>query len=180
MQEILMRAVTVLLLLSGLAFAGHAQERAASGGQDAQASWMALSEKIKFSNVNASDADNRIEQIIACHRNQKVFAPGVSGSDSNGCLGNSNIENIIACARNKTMFNGTNCVPIAPAVATPPTKSCYIQTSIASSSERYGKDKCYGGTGGRKCPSGFLLTGVVADTSSGCEVPHICARVVCV
>lgn len=68
-----------------LAVPAFAQERAAGGAVETQMTWSALSAQIKTTGTKIDAANARIDQIILCGKQGKVYTPGVPGADANGC-----------------------------------------------------------------------------------------------
>lgn len=115
-----------------------AQERAAGGSLDTQVTWTALSDMAKAASDKATAVNTRVDQVVVCGKVGRVYAPGVAGADSNGCLDamavdtttitsinnslkaltlnvaaiNANVNNIIACNKQTKLYDGVKCADL--------------------------------------------------------------------
>lgn len=117
---------------------GFAQERAAGGTLDTQITWTALSDMAKAASDKAAAVNTRVDQIVVCGKNGRIYAPGGVGADASGCMEakaadgttittinnnlkttninltatNVNVANIIACNMQMKFYDGTKCVDL--------------------------------------------------------------------
>jgi len=94
----------------------HAQEHFNQGTVGAEASWTAMKNL-----VTAADMKAEVAQIMAtaakdCGLKGMLFAPGLEGSDANGCKHvvdealTAVVDKIIACGKDRKFYNGTKCI----------------------------------------------------------------------
>lgn len=76
----------VILALCLLVPAVYAQERTASGNLATEASWQALKSLSEQAKNQAQTAHIRLNQMEKCNRKGLLYAAGVQGSDSDGCV----------------------------------------------------------------------------------------------
>ncbi len=100
-------------------FIPHAQERAAGGAVDTQMTWSALSTQINGVSVKADAVNSRVDQAVVCGRLGKVYAPGATGADANGCLSAQYVNSIVNCGNQGRIYNSAS-------------NSCVIPGEIAS------------------------------------------------
>ena len=90
-----MRSLTPLLIgaLLGLPTLVHTQERTAGGSLQQEASWSALTNLVnqanasaKTANVTANEALRKANLMEVCSKKGMIYAPGVSGVDTDSCL----------------------------------------------------------------------------------------------
>lgn len=100
-----------------------AQERTAGSSLENQMTWTALSSMAKNAADKADMVDVRVNQIVVCSRKKMLYAPGMNGADSEGCVTavdltsmQNTINSIISCAASGGAFNGTNCIANTPRI----------------------------------------------------------------
>ncbi len=103
-----------LALTLMLAMPVMAQERTAAGALDTQMTWSTLKSLVDDANTKSGAAHIRIDQIVLCNKNNLIYAPGVDGADSDGCIVNSDITHIIECGKLGKTYNGAACVGTSP------------------------------------------------------------------
>lgn len=110
---------------------GFAQERAAGGTLDTQVTWTALSDMAKAASDKAAAVNTRVDQIVVCGKNGRIYAPGGVGADASGCMeakaadgttitninnsvktNTTNVTNILACNKQSKFYNGTVCTDL--------------------------------------------------------------------
>ncbi|TKW60828.1 MAG: hypothetical protein DI628_08030 [Blastochloris viridis] len=81
-----MNVSAVVLGLALVISVGHAQERTAGAGLDAQMTWTAMSSQLDAMNKRVTATNAQVTQIIKCNEKMKLYAPAVAGVDSDGCM----------------------------------------------------------------------------------------------
>ncbi len=81
-----MKHIYLLALLCFAVSLAHAQERTAAGSLNSQMSWTALQNRIEQANGNAKSALTLVNAIKKCGDQKKLYGPGATGADANGCV----------------------------------------------------------------------------------------------
>lgn len=72
-------------LLCAMVLPAQAQERAAGGPIDTQMTWSALANKVQAADDKATGAHTRLDQLEACGKDGKFYAPNAPGAVK-GCI----------------------------------------------------------------------------------------------
>ncbi len=66
--------------------AAHAQERTAAGPLETQMTWTTLKNLVDDTNTKITATNNRLDQIEKCGKQKKLYGPGTTGADADGCV----------------------------------------------------------------------------------------------
>ncbi|PZP39590.1 MAG: hypothetical protein DI585_03595 [Pseudomonas fluorescens] len=125
-KSVVVAALAAVIVVSASV---SAQERAAGSALDTQVTWTALSSLAQAANDKADGVNARVDQVVVCGKDGKLYAPGKAGADSRGCVDISvppnvttqinnvdqSVKNLITnmqtCSGNGQIYNGAKCAP---------------------------------------------------------------------
>ncbi len=160
---------------------GTAQERTATDTLDTETKWSAISNSLNKTNMNIHTVSIRLDQSAKCAAKGRMYAPGITGADAEGCLAapysSAILNKFIACGDQGLIYShaADRCQSTIEKV-----QVCTMQTTKITSNMSYGN----------KCPSGYSTMGTVfshyqrPQYKDGCETCNpiyvtTCATMVC-